>query len=475
MRFVKIIGCLSLLIFLNISVVQANSHSSEDDLLMCESLFQNNSVETRILGYESNEGDISEVVPGETFQLFGNISNNNSFAIADVTVYARIFSADTSDTAGHFDIHSYQSISTGLYLEPNGTISLDEMIALPNELGAGDYYVDLYAKSFGRFPLGKKEMFEVSEHDAIRVTVVTDEETPNHVIIDRLRTSVEGQPYVATNVPIVIEPNSSDEITIRTFISNLEGEWPALGQFTWDIYAGDRINKSTHIASTSRDIKLVPGTETVLWYELQDSYRYPYYTIVGTLSVGDGSSPDSHIIIPVSTTVDLVSSYSIDPLDFFALTTDNDLGGRLEALVCYQGFFISNLNDPVLEIAFKDDSQIFGELVLDSDHPSFVMMPWRASYAVTIPLAGDIGPFTLTTSVSSTEELVSHSQIDVTCENYPKLCDESYQDAAARDNKVGLDSRQLIVGFALLAIFIIFLVGYKIIHRRKLLADNNIF
>lgn len=307
------------------------------------------------------------------------------------------------------------------------------------------------------------------------MTVVTNEEIANFVTIDRSRTSVNGQSYVATNVPIVAEPNSNDAVTVRTVVDNVEGARPALGQFTWDVYASDRINEVTHVASTNREIKLVPGTETVLTHELQDAYEHPYYTIVGTLSVGDDSSADSHIIIPVRTTADPISFYSVDPLDFFTLSTENNPDGNLEALVCYRGSSISDFNDASFEITLKNDNQMLSELVLASDHSSLVTTPRNASYAAAIPLTADFGPFMLTANTYSTDELVSYSTINITCETYPSLCDGGYQDRSAYDSETGAQNRlQLIVSLGLLAILVVLFVGYRMRRQHKSSNNNNI-
>lgn len=402
---------LLLTIFTVVPVTSAQEPSnffvSSADNLLCSDVLPSNSVVAPFVNVAAL--NLEDVQRNDNVNLPIRVTNSNPFPIQNINVHLRLFKVANNDNQPIApQLHTTQVINEDLTLAGGESLEFNHSITIPTNLTNGVYHYSTYVESNQRFPLSGTSAYQTNLSQDLAFTLA--EGQPYGSIIDRASVQVNNTDYTFSGERVSVTGSSTlAEITkptpITVTVKNVSGSGPTIGTFSWKIFMGNQPNPVTLIDAQEVPIKLVPGTQTEVKYELTNPKPMDY-TVVGTLNTKNNSNQTVVLSFNEDGSV-IARPTTVDPIDFSTFVRNSHDENSTELLFCYTPEKILQYENPKLEFTVAGTAGEIGEYVLDlSDAPySRTSMADRFSFP-TAP-----GSYTVDVTLSSADTVVSTSTV----------------------------------------------------------------
>jgi hypothetical protein len=338
--------------------------SSTEDLL-CSDVLPGNSVVASF--FNTSKVDTQDIKRSDSLQLPIRVSNSNTFPVQDLTTHLRLFKI--TDSQGQMitpQLYATKVINKGTNLESDESLELNHTFTVPAYLTNGTYRLSTHVESYQRFTVSGTKAYQTFSTEPIEFTI--SEGQPYGAIIDRDSVQINDTAYTFSNNAISATTSSTitngiDTTSISVVVKNVSGAGATIGTFTWEVFIGDQPNPLTRVNSQNVPIKLVPGTQTNVPFQLLNPLPIEY-TVVGTLNTKN--SNEQSVIISFSEDDSVIArSPVVDPLDFATFTSSAREENSTDMLFCYTPTKILQYQNPQLSFSVANTAGVIGEYSVD--------------------------------------------------------------------------------------------------------------
>lgn len=216
---------------------------------------------------------------GEDLIIEGEIINNNSYPVADASVYARLVKNIDNPVyrrASTITIDEF-NVASNINLNSNSSYSINNTYKLPNNLVTGDYKLLLYVYSSNQFNLNGLTFSESFYGSLLEFTVTG--ENNDYVYIDKTNINVNGKSYdtLSSNVQVDI-----GEVNIESNLVNETNENREV-KVNYQLYHWDSTFQDNIIQSKEEVYNIDAGQKIPIKYTL-DNASNPVYELKITSS-----------------------------------------------------------------------------------------------------------------------------------------------------------------------------------------------
>lgn len=229
-------------------------------------------------------GSHAEAVAGSAVEFTGSVANENDYAIADASVWAKVMrTRTTGKDVNAPDVVDWFRIADNLTLPPGGSVPIEGRWEVPKDARNGEYHFATFVVASDRFNFEGLSFTDDIVGSRYHFSVVGGRD--GVVAFDKDDITAVGYPFSFAAFPPHVEKDLPARITAG--IDNAT-DLPFTGTVEWKLYAWDAVTEDHLIDAKTQTVQIHPGSSSTAEYEITDTEHGAYY-LVGSLTTAEGA------------------------------------------------------------------------------------------------------------------------------------------------------------------------------------------